>query len=49
VSKAFYSVKFIHEIYVKISPTESFLVKNILEAAKRKLAKSTIKKEPITA
>jgi integrase len=31
-----------------ISPTESFLVKNILGGAKRRLAVPTKKKEPIT-
>ena len=31
-----------------ISPTESFLVKNVLEGAKRRLAVPTKKKEPIT-
>ena len=31
-----------------ISPTESFLVKNVLEGAERRLAVPTKKKEPIT-
>ncbi|XP_053382012.1 uncharacterized protein LOC123541270 [Mercenaria mercenaria] len=48
VINAFYSVKFIHDIYGKKSPSDSTLVVNILEAAKRKLAKSVVKKEPIT-
>ena len=45
---AFYSIKWYHELFDFVAPTDSNLVKNILEAAKRKLAKPVIKKQPIT-
>ena len=48
VLTAYYSVKFYHDLYGCFSPTESSLVVNVLEAAKRKLAKSISKKEPVT-
>ena len=40
--------KFYHDLYGCLSPTESSLVVNVLEAVKRKLAKSISKKEPVT-
>lgn len=48
VVTAFYSIKFYHEIAGFISPTDSSLVTTILEAAKRKLSKPIVKKEPVT-
>ena len=45
---AFYSIKWIHSLYDKVSPTDSNLVKNVLEAAKRRLAKRVSKKESIS-
>ena len=48
VSKAYYSVKWIHDLYGMKSPTDSLLVKNILESAKRRLSKCVVKKEPVT-
>jgi len=48
VLKAFYSVKYVHDILGHKSPTDSLLVRNILESAKRRLASSTVKKEPVT-
>ncbi|XP_053405894.1 uncharacterized protein LOC123561533 isoform X1 [Mercenaria mercenaria] len=48
VSKSYYSVKWMHDLYGLTSPTDSSLVKNILEAAKRKLSKKIVKKEPVT-
>ena len=48
VIQAFYGVKFIHDLFDLKSPTQSTLVKNILEAAKRKLSNPVVKKEPVT-
>ena len=48
VLTAYSSVKFYHDLYGCLSPMESSLVVNVLEAAKRKLAKSLSKKEPVT-
>lgn len=48
VINAFYSLKWMHDIYGLRSPTDSKLIQNILEAGKRKLSKSVVKKEPIT-
>ena len=48
VLTVYYSVKFYHDLYGCLSPTESSLLVNVLEAAKRKLAKSISKKEPVT-
>ena len=48
VNQAFYSVKHMHEIVGMNSPTESSLVRNVLEGAKRKLSRAVVKKEPIT-
>ena len=36
---AFYSIKWMHSLYDKLSPTDSTLVKNVFEAGKRRLAK----------
>ncbi|XP_068204659.1 uncharacterized protein [Palaemon carinicauda] len=49
VIKAFYSVKYVHDLYGLKSPTKSILVKNLLEAAKRRLSHSVVRKEPITS
>lgn len=48
LESAFYGINWAHNIYGLKSPCESGLVKHLLEAAKRKLSKSTIKKEPVT-
>ena len=45
---AFYSIKWFHELFDFKSPTDSELVINVLEGAKRRLAKPVLKKEPIT-
>ncbi|XP_068224516.1 uncharacterized protein [Palaemon carinicauda] len=49
VTKAFYSVKYVHDFYGLKSPTESTLVKNLLEVAKRRLSHSVVRKEPINS
>ena len=49
VTNAFYSIKWFHELFDFKSPTDSKLVINILDAAKRRLAKPVQKKEPITS
>lgn len=48
LSDIFYSVRWAHNVVGVISPTESCLVKNVFEGAKRKLAKPVVKKEIIT-
>lgn len=48
VIAAFYAIKWFHDINGLHSPTDSKLVSNVLEAAKRKLSKPSVKKEPIT-
>jgi integrase len=48
VIQAFYSIRWAHYVISVISPTESFLVKNILEGAKRRLCVPTVKKDPVT-
>lgn len=48
IISAFYSIKCFHDLYGLKSPTESLLVKNILESAKRKLSQVSVKKESIT-
>ena len=48
VINAFYSLKWFHNMLDIESPTDSSLVSNILESAKRRLAKRVCKKEPIT-
>ena len=47
-NQAFYSIRWAHSIVSVISPTESFLVKNVLEGAKRRLAVPTKKKKTIS-
>jgi hypothetical protein len=47
VSKSFYKIKWMHDLFGMESPTDSTLVKNILEGAKRRLSKSVVKKEPV--
>jgi len=49
VISAFYAIKWFHDINGLKSPTESKLVCNILEAAKRRLSRPKDKKEPITS
>jgi hypothetical protein len=44
VIQVFYSIRWAHYVISVISPTESFLVKNILEGAKRRLCVPTVKK-----
>ena len=48
VITAFYSNKWVHEICDLKSPTDSKIVENILESAKRILAKPKIKKEALS-
>ena len=48
VTNAFYSIKWFHDLFDFKSPTDSKLVVNILDAAKRRLSKPVSKKEPIT-
>lgn len=49
VVQAFYSLKWIHSLIGSLcSPTDSSLVINVLEGAKRSLATPTNKKEPIS-
>lgn len=48
VTQAFYSLQWAHNLIGQPSPTDTYLVKNVLEGAKRKLATPTVKKEPIT-
>jgi hypothetical protein len=38
-----------HNLIGQPSPTDTYLVKNVLEGAKRKLATPTVKKEPINS
>jgi len=47
IIQAFYSIKWAHSIFCVDSPTESFVVKTILEGAKRRLSVPKVKKEPI--
>ena len=44
LESAFYGINWAHNLYGLVNPCESGLVKNILEAAKRKLAKPIKKK-----
>ncbi|CAG2204269.1 unnamed protein product [Mytilus edulis] len=46
INQAFYSMRWAHKITSDISPTDSDLVKNILEGAKRRLSVPVKKKEP---
>ena len=45
---AFYSIKWIHSLYDKSSPTDSNLVQNVFEAGKRRLTKRVTKQENIS-
>jgi hypothetical protein len=47
-NKTFYSLQWAHNLIGQPSPTDTYLVKNVLEGAKRELATPTVKKEPIT-
>ncbi|KAK6165269.1 hypothetical protein SNE40_022225 [Patella caerulea] len=47
VISAFYSIKWEHDVTDFSSPTNSSIVKNMLESGKRKLAKPVGKKKPI--
>ena len=49
IVNAFYSIKWFHDLFDFKSPTDSKLVINILDAAKRRLSKPVQKKEPITS
>ena len=49
IINAFYSIKWFHDLFDFKSPTDSKLVVNIFKAAKRRLARPVIKKEPITS
>ncbi|XP_021340346.1 uncharacterized protein LOC110441503 [Mizuhopecten yessoensis] len=48
ITDALYGIKWAHNIVGKSSPTDSLLVKNVFEGAKRLLAKPIRRKEPIT-
>ena len=48
VLSAYYGLRWAHNLVGTTSPTDANLVKNILEAAKRRLAHPCIKKEPMT-
>ncbi|CAG2245751.1 unnamed protein product [Mytilus edulis] len=48
INQAFYSMRWAHKITRDISSTDSDLVKNILEGAKRRLSVPVKKKEPTT-
>ena len=47
VINAYYSLKWSHNLFDFPFPMDSYLVINISESAKRKLAKPVTKKEPI--
>lgn len=48
IINAFYSIKWFHDLFDFDSPTSSYLVKNVLEASKRRLYKPIVKKLPVT-
>ena len=48
VTLAFYGIKWAHSIISVPSPTDSYLVKNVLEGGRRRLSRPVTKKEPIT-
>ena len=48
LESACYGINWAHNLYGFQSPCDSKLVKNVLEAAKRSLAKPVSKKEPVT-
>ena len=49
VDQAVYALSWVHSLAVREDPTQHALVKQTLAGAKRILAKTTVKKEPITA
>ena len=48
LESACYGINWAHNLYGFPSPCDSKLVRNVLEAAKRELAKPVAKKEPVT-
>lgn len=48
IVQAYYSIKWAHSLFGVESPTDSVIVRNILEGAKRRFSVSKDKKEPIT-
>jgi len=48
LDSACYGIRWAHNLYGFPRPCDSKLVRNVLEAAKRKLAKPFLKKEPVT-
>ena len=48
LESACYGINWAHNLYGFPSPCDSKLVRNVLEAAKRELAKPVVKKEPVT-
>lgn len=48
LSDIFYSIRWAHNTVGVVSPTESLLVRNIFEGAKRRVVKPTVKKEIMT-
>ena len=48
ITQAFYGIKWAHSVISVPSPTDSQLVRNVLEGAKRRIAHAVQKKEPIT-
>ena len=48
LESACYGISWAHNLYGLPSPCDSKLVRNMLEAAKRELAKPVLKKEPVT-
>ncbi|KAK2555436.1 hypothetical protein P5673_022771, partial [Acropora cervicornis] len=48
LESACYGISWAHNLYGFPSPCDSKLVSNVLEAAKRELAKPVVKKEPVT-
>ena len=45
ITSAFYAIKWMHTINDHVDPTESNIVKNMLECAKRLNSKPVVKKE----
>ena len=48
LESACYGINWAHNLYGFPSPCDSKLVRNVLETAKRELAKPVVKKEPVT-
>ncbi|XP_021353759.1 uncharacterized protein LOC110450524 [Mizuhopecten yessoensis] len=48
VTQVFYSLKWAHSIIGRDSPTDTLLVRNIIEGAKRRLSAARNRKDPIT-